>query len=136
MLATLTSKQPLAHALFRMVFGFAYMTHGAQKLFGVFGGTAVNLGPNEYTAAGLIEFTCGVLIMVGFKTNWAAFLASGEMAVAYFWKHAMREGGFHLFHWENRGELVMLFCFAFLLLATMGSGPLSVDGALRKRSGK
>lgn len=135
MLAALTAKQPLAHALFRMIFGFAFMTHGLQKLLGWFGGRPVGFGLSEYTAAGLIETTCGILIMIGFKVNWAAFLASGEMAVAYFWKHAMREEGFQLFHWQNRGEVVMLFSFAFLLLATMGSGPYSVDAMLRKKSG-
>jgi putative oxidoreductase len=135
MLNALTARQPLAHALFRMIFGFAFMTHGAQKLFGWFGGNAVGFGLSEFTAAGLIEMTCGILIMIGFKTNWAAFLASGEMAVAYFWKHSMRAEGFQVFHWQNRGELVMLFCFAFLLLATMGSGPFSVDAAMAKKAG-
>lgn len=135
MITALAAKQPLAHALFRMIFGFAFMTHGAQKLFGWFGGRAVGFSLSEFTAAGLIEMTCGILIMIGLKTNWAAFLASGEMAVAYFWKHAMAQESFALFHWQNRGEIVMLFSFAFLLLATMGSGPLSVDAALGKKKG-
>ena len=135
MLTAITARQPLAHALFRLSFGFAFMTHGGQKLFGWFGGRPVGFSLSEYTAAGIIELTCGILIMIGFETNWAAFLASGEMAVAYFWKHAMSGDTFQLFHWQNRGELVMLFSFAFLLLATMGSGPYSVDATLKKKSG-
>jgi putative oxidoreductase len=85
MVLALATRQPMAHALFRIVFGFAFMTHGAQKLFGWFGGRPVGFSLSEYTAAGLIETTCGILVMIGLRTNWAAFLASGEMAVAYFW---------------------------------------------------
>jgi putative oxidoreductase len=126
--------QPLAHALFRVIFGFAYFTHGAQKLFGWFGGRAVGWGFSEFTAAGLIEFTVGAMIMLGFRTRTAAFIASGEMAVAYFWKHAGGGDAFQLFHWQNRGELVMLFCFAFFLLSSMGSGPYSLDALRGKKS--
>jgi putative oxidoreductase len=135
MLSALTTRQALAYALFRIAFGFAYMTHGAQKLLGVFGGNQVSLGPNEYTAAGIIELGCGLLIMFGFKTNLAAFIASGEMAVAYFWKHAMRGETFQIFHWDNRGELPLLFSFAFLMIAATGSGALSLDGTLKGKKG-
>ena len=126
-----TALHELAHNLFRMIFGFAFFVHGAQKLFGWFGSDPVVLA-SEFGIAGVIEFTAGLLILVGFQTSWAAFIASGEMAVAYFWKHAAREG-FELFHWQNRGELVMLFCFAFLLLATIGSGTYSIDALLARR---
>lgn len=129
----LTGQQALAHNLFRIIFGFAYLTHGGQKLFGWFGGTRVENLMSEFGAAGVIEVGCGLLIMIGFQTNWAAFIASGEMAVAYFWKHAMRGESFELFHWANRGEIVMLFSFAFLFLATIGSGTYSVDSLLAKR---
>jgi putative oxidoreductase len=126
--------QTLAHGLFRVAFGFAYMTHGAQKLFGWFGGRAVGFSVSEYTAAGIIEFTAGALIMLGFRTRTAAFIASGEMAVAYFWKHAMSGDSIQLFHWQNRGELPLLFAFAFLLLSSMGSGPYSLDAMTGKKS--
>ena len=127
----LTALQPLAHNLFRMIFGFAFFTHGAGKLFGWFGGNQ-RIMMSEFGIAGVIEFTAGLLIMIGFQTNWAAFIASGEMAVAYFWKQSARDG-FHVFHWQNRGELVMLFCFAFLFLATAGGGSYSVDALLARK---
>ncbi len=126
--------QPLAHALFRIAFGFAFFTHGAQKLFGWFGGRAVGWSFSEFTAAGIIETTAGALIMLGFRTRTAAFIASGEMAVAYFWKHSMGGDTIQIFHWQNRGELVMLFCFAFFLLSAMGSGPHSLDAMRGKKS--
>jgi putative oxidoreductase len=129
----LTGQQALAHNLFRIMFGFAFMTHGGQKLLGWFGGTPVESLMSKYGAAGIIELACGLLIMVGFQTNWAAFIASGEMAVAYFWQHAFGAEGFALFHWDNRGELPMLFCFGFLFLSTIGSGTYSVDALLAKR---
>ena len=127
--------RPQAHALFRIIFGFAFFTHGGQKLFSWFGGRGVQTMMSEFGVAGILEFSLGLLIIIGLWTHWAAFIAAGEMAVAYFWKHAMREDGFELFHWANRGELVMLFCFGFLFLATIGSGIWSVDAALAKRKG-
>jgi putative oxidoreductase len=129
----LTSLRPLAHPLFRIIFGFAYFTHGGQKLFAWFGGRGVPSMMSEFGVAGILEFSLGLLIMIGLWTHWAAFIASGEMAVAYFWKHAMTADGFELFHWANRGELVMLFCFGFLFLATIGSGGFSVDALLGRR---
>jgi putative oxidoreductase len=64
-------------------------------------------------------------------TRLAAFIASGEMAVAYWWMHAGGSG--KIFWWENRGELVMLFCFIWLVYACWGAGPLSVDRWLESR---
>ena len=82
--------------------------------------------------AGLIEFVTGLLITVGLFTRIAAFIASGHMAVAYFWKSFPK--GFWPFSPDaggNGGELAILFCFAFLLLATTGAGALSVDARRR-----
>jgi putative oxidoreductase len=73
--------------------------------------------------AGLVEFFGGLLIAVGFNASWAAFIASGEMAVAYFMSHAPRA----LFPIQNRGELAVLYCFAFLYIASRGAGTLSLD---------
>ncbi len=131
---------PAAHAALRIAAGLAFFTHGGAKLLGWFGGMGPDGGHVEYMsrfgAAGAIEFTCGLLIAIGLFTKWAAFLASGEMAVAYFWMHAGllggKEGGVKIFWWENRGELVMLFSFIFLLLSVWGAGPASVDSKLSK----
>jgi len=73
--------------------------------------------------AGTIELICGILIMVGLFTGFAAFLASGLMAVAYFMAHAPQ--GFLPI--QNRGELAVLYCFLFLYLAARGSGVWSLD---------
>ena len=114
------------YVLLRIVAGLAFAQHGAQKLFGLLGGTAVEL-TSQRGVAGVIEFLGGFLIAIGLFTSPVAFLASGEMAVAYFQSHAPR--GF----WpiQNGGELSVLYCFIFLYFAAVGSGKLSVD-SIRK----
>lgn len=109
-------------ALFRIVTGFLFACHGAQKLFGVLGGETV-YGKPLMVLAGIIEFGGGTLVMLGLFTSLGAFFASGEMAVAYFLKHLPR--GF----WpiENRGEAAALFAVAFLLIAARGAGVWSLD---------
>src|SRR5918998_230761 len=99
---------PYLYALMRIVLGVLFACHGAQKLFGVLGGEPVALFSLR-GLAGIIEFVGGLLVAVGFLTSYAAFIASGEMAVAYFIAHAPR--GF----WpiQNRGELAVLYCFIF-----------------------
>jgi putative oxidoreductase len=112
-----------AYAAFRIVTGFLFAFHGAQKLFGAFGGQAQPLASMP-GAAGTIELVCGVLVMVGVLTGLAAFLASGEMAAAYFLAHAPKG----LWPIENRGELAALYCFAFLYIAARGAGMWSLGG--------
>jgi putative oxidoreductase len=116
------------YTLFRFFAGALFACHGAQKLFGALGGQAMTSNP-MMLVAGIIEFAGGLLIAVGLLTSWAAFLASGEMAVAYFMAHA--KGGF----WPilNKGELAVLYCFAFLYIAARGSGPFSLDAMMRGR---
>jgi putative oxidoreductase len=77
--------------------------------------------------AGLIELVGGLLIAIGLFTSWAAFIASGEMAVAYFKVHFPQ--GF----WpvQNQGELAVLYCFVFLYMAARGGGRYSVDASMR-----
>jgi putative oxidoreductase len=120
----------LVYAVMRLVIGLLFACHGAQKLFGVLGGTSQLSNPTML-AAGLIEFVGGLLVAVGLWASWAAFIASGEMAVAYFTVHAA--GGF----WPilNKGELAVLYCFAFLFIASRGSGSWSVDGIVGKKKG-
>jgi putative oxidoreductase len=118
---------PYIYAIMRIVVGFLFACHGAQKLFGVLGG----FGPMGGTAplfslmglAGIIEFFAGALIMVGWLTGYAAFIASGQMAAAYFMAHHPR--GF----WPllNEGEPAALFCFLFLYIASQGGGVWSID---------
>ena len=124
---------PQAFALLRIVSGLLFMLHGSQKLLGwPPSGKPGTLPPFSWPGgiSGLIELICGALIVVGLFTGIAAFLASGEMAVAYFKAHA--PGGF----WplENKGELAVLYCFLFLFIAAHGAGIWSVDNVLRRRT--
>jgi putative oxidoreductase len=113
------------YALMRVVVGLLFALHGAQKLFGVLGGQSQLSNP-MMLAAGIIEFGGGLLVAVGLWASYAAFLASGQMAVAYFMVHA--PAGF----WPilNKGELAALYCFVFLFIASRGSGRWSVDALL------
>ena len=126
-----TRLQPFALNLWRIFVGFAYWTHGGSKLFAWFGrDTPVDL-MSRFGVAGVIEFFGGLLIILGLFTRPTAFIISGEMAVAYWWMHAARNGS--MWHWVNRGELVLVFCFTFLFMCAIGGGDFSLDGWLKKR---
>lgn len=123
---------PQAFAIFRIVAGLLFLMHGTQKLFGFPGGKAVPLA-SLIGVAGVIELVCGALILVGFLGGLAAFIAAGEMAVAYFMVHAPQG----LWPIQNQGELAALYCFAFLFIAAHGSGIWSADAMLdRGRTGR
>lgn len=115
--------------ILRIVTGLLFMQHGAQKLFGVLGGTQVEL-MSLMGLAGVLEFFGGLLVAVGLFTRIVAFILSGEMAAAYFMAH-LPQGFWPI---ENGGELSALFCFVFLFFAAAGPGRFSIDGA-RARSG-
>lgn len=115
-----------AYALLRIMSGFMFAFHGAQKILGLFGAFQPPIG-SQIWFAGIIELIGGVMIMVGFKTRWAAFIASGEMAVAYFQAHWKFQFDRQFFPTINNGELAVLYCFIFLLLACRGSVKWSVD---------
>jgi putative oxidoreductase len=114
------------YALFRIVFGLLFACHGAQKIFGALGGEKPDA--TLLIVGGWIELVAGILILVGLFAGVAAFIASGEMAVAYFIVHA--KGGF----WPivNHGEAAVLYCFAFLYIAARGAGIWSIDQLRRK----
>ncbi len=116
------------YAVMRIVVGLLFACHGAQKILGVLGGQRVDL-LSLYGLAGLIELVGGVLVAIGLLTSWAAVVASGQMAVAYFMAHFPK--GF----WpiRNGGELAVLYCFVFLFMAAHGDGPWSVGGRRRRR---
>lgn len=111
------------YALLRIVVGFFFACHGAQKIFGLFGGVPAGAPAFVIYFAGSIELVCGVLIMIGLLTSWAAFLSSGTMAFAYFLAH-QKDG---LLPIENHGELAAVYAFVFLYIAARGSGPLAVQ---------
>ena len=119
----------ISHNLLRVMAGLLFMQHGAQKLFGWLDGRQVSEIASVSGVAGILEFFGGALIVLGLFTRPVAFVLSGEMAVAYFWRHL--PGGF----WPilNRGELAALFCFIFLFFAAHGPGTWSLDALLRRR---
>ncbi|HVG55176.1 MAG TPA: DoxX family protein [Vicinamibacterales bacterium] len=117
-----------AYATMRVVVGFLFAFHGAQKLFGAFDGTARPIA-SQMGLAGIIEFGGGMLVMIGLLAGLAAFVCSGQMAFAYFLSHVPR-GGWPI---QNDGELAVLFCFLFLFISARGSGIWSLDGALFRR---
>ena len=116
---------PQAYAAMRIVVGLLFFCHGLQKVFGLFGG--VNGAPapllSLFGIAGLVELITGALITVGWFAATAAFVASGQMAVAYFTAHF--PSGF----WpiQNGGEEAVFYCFVFLYMAARGAGIWSVD---------
>ena len=114
-----------AYALLRIVSGFLLLWHGSQKLFNFPSGPGPIPAWIVYTA-GPIELVGGAMVMIGFLAGWAAFLCSGLMAAAYWIAHGTNA----LLPIQNRGELAVLFCFAFLFISTRGSGIWSVDEIL------
>ena len=135
---------PQTYALMRIVFGFVFLILGLEK-WGLLqhGPAAPPVAPlsplawqltggqmapifSLFGLAGMIETVCGAMIMLGLFTKPAAFLASGEMAVAYFMIHQ----GMGLLPNQNFGERAVLFCFGFLYIATRGAGICSADAAM------
>lgn len=114
------------YSLMRLMAGFLFACHGAQKLFGVLGSPSMARVP-LMLAAGIIEFFGGLLIALGVFTTIAAFVASGEMATVYFTQHFPH--GF----WpiRNHGEMVVLLCFVFLYIASRGDGAWSARSLLK-----
>lgn len=114
------------YAIFRIVIGFLFLQHGLQKCFGLLGGSQAD-NPMMWVA-GVLELVGGAAIMVGLFTRWSAFVCSGLMASAYFIAHASH-GALPIL---NRGELAVLYCFAFLFIAAHGPGVWSVDQSARR----
>jgi len=116
---------PQAYAAMRVVVGALFLCHGLQKVLGWFGG--VNGAPaplfSLFGIAGLIEVITGALITIGFAARIAAFIASGQMAAAYFIAH------WPMGFWpiQNGGEEAVFYCFVFLYMATRGAGIWSID---------
>lgn len=131
MIAPLNSRYlTVAQTALRVMAGAAYFSHGASKLFGWFGADGTVDMMSRFGVAGVIETVGGLMLILGLGTRLVAFIASGEMAVAYFWMHAM--GSESIWWWQNRGELVMLYCFVWLLFAAWGAGPYSLDAKLAR----
>ncbi len=118
------------YALLRIVAGWCFLLHGTQKLLGWPGGGDTVAIASRAGVAGIIELVAGLLILLGLFASVAGFIASGEMAVAYWWVHAPQ--GDFLFPLQNGGESAVLFCFIFLLVAAKGAGPWSLASVFNK----
>lgn len=128
----LAGMAPAVLSLFRLVYGLLFAGYGSMILFGwpVSSGHPVQLGDWPGWYAGVIELVTGLLIAVGLFTRAAAFIASGQMAVAYFWMHQP------LALWPistppdgNGGTPAILFCFGFFLLIFLGPGRYAMHGS-------
>ncbi|GAB3856882.1 DoxX family protein [Micromonospora andamanensis] len=122
-----------ALSLFRIVIGLLFLIHGMSSVFGIFGGNrgtgeAVPLGQWPGWYAALIQLVCGGLVLLGLFTRPAALLASGSMAYAYFVVHQPEA----LLPLRNHGELSVLFCWSFFLIAVLGPGTWAVDNLWRR----
>ena len=130
MIEALAAWRPRALSVLRIVTGLMIIQHGMAKLLGFpVVASFANLSPFSLIgAAGFIELIGGALLILGLLTQPAAFIISGEMAVAYFMVHAPK-GFFPLL---NGGTLAIMYCFTCLYLSTAGAGPWSVDAAMKK----
>lgn len=123
-----------AQGVLRIVAGFIFWMHGAQKLLGLFGGIGPDGGTVQIASligvAGILEFFGGILIVMGLFTRPVAFILCGEMAYAFFTAHLSR-GSF----WpvQNGGEPAALYCFIYLFFVAAGSGAFAVDRILARR---
>ncbi len=119
----LSKFEGVAYAAMRIVIGFLFACHGAQKLFGVLGGHSMAHVP-LMLVAGIIEFGGGVLVALGLFTRIAAFICSGQMAVAYFMAHFHANGSYIPI--INQGEPAVMYCFVFLFISTYGTGKIGI----------
>lgn len=122
----LEPKADAAYALLRIVAGLLFCFHGVQKIFGVLTEFHPPVG-SQLWIGGLIELVAGIAIAAGFFTRYAAFLASGTMAVAYVQFHWRFGVGAQFLPGVNKGEPALLYAVLFLYFACRGSGRWSVD---------
>lgn len=119
-------------SLLRIISGLIFFTSGTAKIFN-YPPMPAGMPPIELMSqagiGGLLEVVLGALIVLGIFTRPAAFIASGEMAVAYFQFHAPQS----FFPTVNQGSPAVLLCFIFLYLVFSGAGVWSIDHMLAKR---
>jgi len=116
------------YCIMRLVVGLMFACHGLDKIFGVFTPKAEAL-PTLMAVGGWVEIVCGFLVAFGLLTRLAAFVASGEMAVAFFMMHAPKG----LIPYVNKGELAVVYCVVFFYIFLCGSGSWSIDALIGKR---
>lgn len=128
--ARLNGFAPKMHSILRIMTGLLFLEHGTQKFLSFPPGEAAGMGlslAHLGAYAGIVEMVAGALIAIGLFTRPAAFLASGTMAVAYFYAHAPQ----NFFPVNNGGDAAILYCFVFLYFVFAGPGPWSLDASGR-----
>ena len=127
--ARLDAHSPTVLSVFRVIVGLLFLFQGLSKIVGWPIDHTSPTGTWPFWYAGILELSLGTLITIGLFTRIAAFIASGEMAFAYFTQHIE-----HSF-WPivNGGELAVVLCFAFLLLVFTGGGAYALDTSRRGR---
>ena len=126
----LSNWAPRALSILRIVTGLIFLEHGTQKFLGFPPGDYAGSGlalDNLGAYAGIVELVAGLLITLGLFTRPAAFIASGTMAVAYWYAHAPQ----NFFPVNNGGDAAILYCFVFLYFVFAGPGPWSIDEGRR-----
>lgn len=122
--------RPYALGFLRIVTGYMMLFHGLDKVFGLFSGKPVPL-TSLLGIGGVLELVLGFLVLIGLATRLAAFVLSGEMAVAYFMFHGL--AGNIFLPYVNKGELAALYAFVLLLFVFTGSGALAIDNLIGKK---
>jgi putative oxidoreductase len=118
--------ESLAYAVVRVVVGTFMALHGIEKLFGVFG-NRVDVG-SQLWIGGIFELVGGAFVAAGYYTRVAAFVVSGQMAVAYFQFHwKLQFADWQFLPVVNSGELSVVYCFVFLMIWARGAGEHSLD---------
>ena len=122
-MAFLSKYSPQIRGVLRIIVGLLFLEHGLMKIVGL--PAPMGTGPLSpmILAAGTIELVAGTLIVLGFFSRIAAFIASGEMAFAYFIAHFPR----NFYPAQNGGDAAILFCFLFLYMAAAGPGAFAVN---------
>ena len=122
----LSARTEAAYTLLRVTSGLMFAFHGMQKVLGIASEFQPPVG-SQLWIGGVIELVAGPLIALGLLTPYAAFLASGTMAVAYVQFHWKLSLGASFWPIVNRGELALVYAFLFLYIAARGGGRLSLD---------
>src|SRR5215469_1371167 len=128
--SALASWRPRMLSLLRIVVALLFLQHGLTKFFGFPGAAPASMPIFPVILAGLIEIIGSILLLIGLFTRPAAFIMSGEMAVAYWYAHFPRNP----FPYNNGGTLAILYCFVFLYIFFAGAGPWSVDAVWGQES--
>lgn len=123
----LSSFAPTMKGIFRIGVALLFMQHGAQKLFGLLGGSQVDSLFSLMGLAGVLEFFGGLLVVLGLYTRSVSGILALEMLIAYFMAHAPN-GVFPI--QDGGGELALLYLLGFALIATIGAGKFNLDDQL------